>query len=245
MDAADLHEWVSVDVDGSTYVFDVTFLASDWTCIFGDGCLGVHAEPRPELVHGCCSHGAHFTGKADRRRVEGFAERLTDNQWQFRRKAAKLGGPIYRNEAGDVVTRTYEGACIFANRVDFPGGPGCALHAAALAAGERPIDWKPEVCWQLPLRLDHHLDDNGHITYTLREWKRRDWGEGGDEFAWWCTESGEAFRGRRPVFEELADEIVELVGEAPYAALCAYLAARGSEVLLPHPAVRRRTAAEA
>jgi hypothetical protein len=35
------------------------------------------------------------------------------------------------------------------------------------------------VCWQLPLRLEHKLDENEHATYVLREWKRRDWGEGG------------------------------------------------------------------
>ena len=48
----------------------------------------------------------------------------------------------------------------------------------------------------------------------LREWKRRDWGEGGAEFHWWCTEDPEAFVGHRPVYEELRDEIVELVGES-------------------------------
>ena len=48
----------------------------------------------------------------------------------------------------------------------------------ALEAGERPMDWKPNVCWQLPLRLDDHTDDNGYVTSTLREWKRRDWGAG-------------------------------------------------------------------
>ena len=53
-------------------------------------------------------------------------------------------------------------------------GPGYTLHRATLEAGERPMDWKPNVCWQLPLRLENHTDDNGHLTSTLREWKRRD-----------------------------------------------------------------------
>ena len=42
-------------------MFDVTFLLSRWTCIFGDGCQGVLTGPAPELVQGCCSYGAHFT----------------------------------------------------------------------------------------------------------------------------------------------------------------------------------------
>ena len=43
-----------------TWVFDVTFLTSNWTCIFGNGCQGVLTGPAPELVQGCCSYGAHL-----------------------------------------------------------------------------------------------------------------------------------------------------------------------------------------
>ena len=97
-------------------------------------------------------------------------------------------------------------------------------------------------CRQLPLRLDNHVDDNGYYTYTLREWKRRDWGEGGEEFHWWCTETGEAFVDTARVYQTLRDEIIELVGEEPYALLCAHLEAQGTEQFLPHPAVKRRAA---
>ena len=51
-------------------------------------------------------------------------------------------------------TRVVDGACIFLNRPGFAGGAGCALHLAAVDAGESPIDWKPSVCWQLPIRVD-------------------------------------------------------------------------------------------
>ena len=112
------------------------------------------------------------------------------------------------------VTRLVDDACIFLNRPGFAGGAGCALHIAALEAGERPLDWKPNVCWQVPIRLEHATDENGHLTSRLREWKRRDWGEGGAEFHWWCTESPEAFVGAEPVYVTSRDEIVELVGQA-------------------------------
>ena len=59
----DLHEWLSFDLDDDTYQFDVTFLTSPWTCIFGRGCPGVLTGPAPELEQGCCSYGAHFTDK--------------------------------------------------------------------------------------------------------------------------------------------------------------------------------------
>ena len=151
---ADVHEWVSFqDPDEQrTWVFDVTFLTSPWTCIFGNGCKGVLTEAAPELVQGCCSYGAHFVDDADRKRVEVAAKRLTDEQWQFRREAKKRGGPVKVNKAGETVSRLVDDACIFLNRPGFPAGPGCALHQAAAAEGESFIGWKPEVCWQLPLR---------------------------------------------------------------------------------------------
>lgn len=67
------------------------------------------------------------------------------------------------------------------------------------------------------------------------------WGAGGLEFHWWCTESPDAFVGHRPVYEEMADELVELVGADVYRQVAAYLEERraGPGVPLPHPAVRR------
>jgi hypothetical protein len=152
-----------------------------------------------------------------------------------------MGGPIFRNDDGEWVTQSVDDACIFLNRPGHPGGAGCALHQAALARGERPIDWKPDVCWQVPLRYDDYTDDNGHTTYLLREWKRRDWGEGGAEFAWWCTDDEMAFGEDRPVFITLRDEIVELVGENAYERLVDYVHSRPRAAILPHPQVRRRS----
>jgi hypothetical protein len=244
------HEWFSVEIEDTTFLFDVTFLTSAWTCIFGRGCPGIGAEPDVAGEKGCCSHGAHFVDKADRKRVKRFAGQLTDDQWQFRKVAGKKGGPIHRNEDGEWVTRVHDGACIFLNRPGFHAGAGCALHLMALETNQRPLDVKPTVCWQLPLRLDHHTADSGHLTYMLTEWKRRDWGEGGDDFHWWCTETDEAFQSADPVWVTLRDEIVEMVGEEAYAALADHLADRttrrpggragGTEVFLPHPAVRRQ-----
>lgn len=232
------HEWFSVDdPDGTTWMFDLTFLTSPWTCIWGMGCPGIHDEPHPELQHGCCTYGAHFADKADRRRVLKHAEQLTAGTWQFRTEAQALGGPIWKNEDDEWVTRLIHGACIFYNRPGFPAGMGCALHAEALRRGERFLDWKPEVCWQLPLRLEHHYEADHHLVYTLREWKRRDWGEGGADLHWWCTDDREAFVGGRPVYVTLREEIVELVGEWPYQQLVEHLEHNRREVPLPHPAL--------
>jgi len=236
----DHHEWVSFDLDDETYLFDLTFLTSPWTCIFGRGCQGVLTGPAPEMEQGCCSYGAHFTDKADRKRVAKLAETLTEDEWQFKAESEALGGPIHRNEDKEWVTQLEDDACIFLNRPGFAGGAGCALHQAAVARGERFMDWKPDVCWQLPLRLEERVDDNDHVTKVLREWKRRDWGEGGFDFHWWCTDAPDAFVGHRPVYEELADEITEMVGEVAFKAFLREVSRRPPAQLLPHPALKKR-----
>ncbi len=235
-----MHEYLSFEDpdEERTWVFDVTFLRSNWNCIWGNGCQGVLTEDARDLNQGCCSFGAHFIDAADVQTVVESAARLTPHNWQFHAEAT-AGGWSTTEPDGTVVTRLHEGACIFHNQPDFSGGAGCALHGAALAIGERPIDWKPDVCWQLPLRLHEDVDSNGHITSTLREWKRRDWGEGGTDFHWWCTETAEAFNGAVPVYQSLRDEIIEFTGVRVYDLLVRQLAKQRS-IPLPHPAVKRR-----
>ena len=239
----DAHEWISFEdlEEDRTWVFDVTFLLSSWTCIFGRGCQGVLTGPAEELHQGCCSYGAHFTGEEDVARVTAAAATLTADQWQFRAQGRRLG-VVKTTREGETVTRMVQGACIFLNRTGFRGGAGCALHVGALAQGARPLDYKPDVCWQLPLRREDSADGAGHVTSTVRQWDRRNWGAGGQQFHWWCTEAPEAFVGHRPVYAELREELVELVGEDVYARLAGYLQERAAQasVPLPHPAVRRR-----
>ena len=237
----DAHEWVSFEdpEEHRSWVFDVTFLTSRWTCIFGAGCQGVLTGPAPELVQGCCSYGAHLVDDDDLARVEEAAGRLTPEQWQYFDKGHTKGGKLRiatRTGDGDLVTRQAEDACIFLNRPGFARGPGCALHQAALEAGGRPLDAKPTVCWQLPIRREDREDGGGHVTSTVRQWDRRHWGEGGEEFHWWCTEAAEAFVGDEPVYAALEDELVEVVGRPVYDMVVAYLTSRRG--FTPHPAVR-------
>ncbi|HEX8803678.1 MAG TPA: hypothetical protein VF743_05780 [Acidimicrobiales bacterium] len=240
----DLHELVSFDDphERRTWVFDVTFLTSPWTCVYGRGCPGVLTEPAPELEQGCCSYGAHMVDEADAKAVLAAADRLTAGQWQHRRLAARRGGPLRRTSEGALVTRMVGDACVFLNRPEFAGGAGCALHRGALEAGERPLDWKPDVCWQLPLRLVEATDESGQVVSTLREWKRRDWGAGGEQFHWWCTDDPAAFVGTRPVYEALRDEIVEMVGRWPYERFVEHVREREGGSVVAHPVLRGRGA---
>ena len=240
----DAHEWVSFEDTKRqrTWMFDVTFLESNWTCIFGNGCQGVLTEPTPELVQGCCSYGAHFTDEKDRRRVEKAAKRLSADQWQFKSKGRSATTRVKKN--GESVTKLVEGACIFLNRPGFPRGPGCALHVMAIDNGESYIPLKPEVCWQLPLRRDDEVQDNGHVITRVAQWNRGHWGGGGEEFHWWCTEDASAFIGKSRVVDSMAEELVAMVGQLVYDQLLAYMNSRKRQpkgTLLPHPVLRKTT----
>ncbi len=238
----DTHEWVSFDDVASdrTWMVDATFIESNWTCIFNNGCQGVLTGPTPELAQGCCSYGAHFTDDADRQRVELAALRLSDEQWQFKSRAKK-NGTTKTKKNGESTTRLVDDACIFLNRPGFARGPGCALHVLAMDNGESYIPLKPEVCWQLPLRREDVILDNGHVVTRIAQWDRPDWGDGGAEFHWWCTEDPAAFTGATRVIDSMADELIAIMGDESYAHLLAVInqrAQRGTP--LPHPVVRRR-----
>jgi hypothetical protein len=239
---ADAHEWVSFEdpSEERTWRFDVTFLLSHWGCLYGCGCQGVLTAPAPEMAQGCCSYGAHFSDDEDLKRVKAAAKTLTPEQWQFAAQGRR-GGLSRRGTGGVALTRLVEGACIFLNRPGFPGGPGCALHRAALEQGARPMDLKPDVCWQLPLRREDTTNPDGSVTSVVAQWDRRHWGAGGEEFAWWCTEAPEAFRGGVPVWRHMRDELSELVGPDVFALVAPYLEGREKGGgALPHPAARAR-----
>jgi hypothetical protein len=235
---AGAHEWVSFDDpdEQRTWVFDVTFMLSGWNCIFGRGCQGVLTEAAPELVQGCCSYGAHFTGDEDVARVEVAAATLTAEQWQFA-ESGRRDGIINTEEDGTRITTLVDDACVFLNRPGFAGGAGCALHRAALERGQEPLHLKPDVCWQLPLRREDTTESDGWVTTTVTQWDRRHWGGGGEEFFWWCTEASEAFGGRRPVYVRMEAELRVLTSDAVYDLLARYLdGRRRSSQPLPHPA---------
>jgi hypothetical protein len=213
-------EWVEfTDPANHDQVFrcDLTWLCSRWTCIFGRGCRGIVAG-RPD--DGCCTHGAHFAERADERRVRRAAQELSPETWQHA-AAAKRG--IATVEDGKRKTRVVDGACIFLNRPGFPGGAGCALHALALRTGRHPLETKPDVCWQLPIRRTFRWvdrpDETRYLEVTIGEYDRRGWGPGGHDLAWYCSGATEAHVGAVPVYRGSAAELTALMGEAAYAEL--------------------------
>lgn len=197
-------------VDGTVWQVDMDFMASNWTCIWGRGCEGILPVRSAELGQGCCSVGAELL-KEETATIGALGASLDPARFQY--AAAAIQGGVYADEERRA-TRVIDGACIFLNRPGFDGGQGCALHLAAVEEGASPIDWKPAVCWQLPLKVD--VDGDG--TRRLRAWRRQDWSPGGsghEPLAWCCTErvaEPSAYVGSVPVIDSLADEIRAVVG---------------------------------
>lgn len=200
-------------VDGVRWRVDMDFIESNWTCTWGDGCQGILDHPAEELQQGCCSVGAELIDKDEARKIAALGLTLNPDRFQFHAEAEADG--VFNDESQGA-TRVLEGACIFLNRPGYPGGEGCALHLGAVDDEEPPMDWKPSICWQLPLKVE---TSGVETVRTLRRWERRDWGAGGRTMAWCCSErehedrmAPSAYVGDRPVAESLFDEISGLVG---------------------------------
>ncbi|MGB0114983.1 MAG: hypothetical protein WBP59_17320 [Ilumatobacteraceae bacterium] len=223
-------DFIEITTDDTVWRFEREFLESNWTCLYGNGCKGILDRPASELEQGCCSLGAHFgdgpPGQAEAMNVDAYAAMLTPEQFQFH---AHAHDGMSDGEANGIFgdrerthTRVVDGACIFLNRPGFAGGEGCALHIAALESGDSPTEWKPSVCWQLPLRIDWQEIDEHSESATVRRWSRADWGEHGTKMAWCCTErddGGEAYSGTDRVIDSMSDELIALAGEAVYVEL--------------------------
>ncbi|WP_055557312.1 hypothetical protein [Streptomyces sp. NBRC 110028] len=219
---------------------DLTWLTSRWSCVFGQGCQGIQAGRASD---GCCTLGAHFSDEEDEERVGRHMARLTPEIWQFHDEGHARGWVQEDEDDGDRQTRRYEGSCIFQNRPGFAGGAGCALHILALREGREPLETKPDVCWQLPVRRSYEWvdrpDDTQVLQITIGEYDRRGWGPGGHDLHWWCTSAVSAHGAGEPVYVSYRPELTELMGKAGYdrlAELCEARLAASLPLVAPHPA---------
>jgi hypothetical protein len=214
-------KWLVLDDGDRTWRFERAWLLANWQCVYGNGCRGIHPSQDASRMDGCCTYGAHFAEAEDFVKVLGFVPELTPEVWQHHARGQRLGW-FKKLPNGRLATRTVQGACIFSNRPGFSGGVGCALHIAALQQGRRPIDVKPDVCWELPIRTEDSTDENGRRVITLRRWDKEDFGPEGSDMTWWCTDpttAPEAHTAPTCVYESLRDELVELCGAELYARL--------------------------
>ncbi len=250
--------WIEfTDPADSDQVFrcDLTWLTSRYLCIFGQGCPGIYAES-PD--NGCCTLGAHFSDADDQKRVAGFVAELTPQTWQFHpantegRARVRVKDWVTKDEDGERKTATtvYGGqqACVFANRDDFALGKGCALHGLALRTGREPLETKPDVCWQLPIRRTYRdverPDGTEYLEISISEYDRRGWGPGGHDHDWYCSGNTEAHVAPDPLYITNEPELTELMGRDAYVELVRHcedhLRAKGRVGRHPADPARRR-----
>jgi hypothetical protein len=244
-------EFVNPDDDSEVLRCDLTWLTSRWTCIFGRGCAGIYADA-PDV--GCCTLGAHFSDRDDEKRVAAYVGMLDENLWQHKPRGRKVRRDdwVETDAEGDRKTRVVEvdgqQACVFQNRPGFVpengegGGAGCALHALAYVLGKHPLETKPDVCWQLPIRRTFRdvtrADGTTYTEVSIEEYDRRGWGPGGHDLDWYCSGNTEAHVAPEPVYVTNAAELTELMGAAAYDELVRHCEAhlRSRAALALHPA---------
>jgi hypothetical protein len=230
---------------------DLTWLTSYYTCIYGAGCCGVDAD-KPDA--GCCSDGAYYSDADDETRTLKIAERLTPDMWQYYDEAhSKMkGNKLNISEVGfdkDRKTRMVDNSCIFLNRVGheapgYTGSFGCVLHHLAQKEDVHFVETKPDVCWQLPIRRSFENREVGDQTVSITvigEYERKAWGDGGEDFDWYCTGNTEAHVGAEPVYKSNKVELQTLMGLAGYAELEKYCDARVEAIRLTKEDLQKRS----
>ena len=229
-------EWVSFEDAMRHMEFDLTFLTSNGHVSSAAAALVSKTRP-PELQQGSAfrSQVQIATTNHRVRKACGASPTPTGSP----QRAEKLGGPIYTNSGCETVTRVPKERASFSTD-PLPGWTGCALHRGPRGR-ERRWTGSPG-CAGSYAASQSSGDDEGQTTYTLREWKRPDWGGGGEEFHWWCTDDPMAFRDREKVYTTLKDEIIEMVGPDAYEFVVGHIERSTTTVMLPHPALRRKRA---
>lgn len=193
--------------------FDLTFLTSTHNCIWGRGCQGAWGAKN----EGCCDAGAFFSGEDGDptqdtpERLQPYVDRLTPETADHHSQIQKRWhGKKHCQEK----TLKHKGACIFLNT---ESKTGCALHKAALQAGEDFRDWKPDICWQIPLRVSE--EDIGTVITLWDRDEHGGWNEKAEEggTGWWCADDPAAYSpGNKPSVAFYAPELIRICGEEVY-----------------------------
>jgi hypothetical protein len=82
---------------------------------------------------------------------------------------------------------------------------------------------------------------DAEISVTvIGEYERLAWGEGGNDFNWYCTSNTEAHTGRDPVYISSKNELLAMMGEQAYAELANHCDARMQAIALTAKQQKKR-----
>ena len=222
-------EWLTFpapDDPDRQYRVNVSFLLSNYECIFGQGCPG-SLNKRPDADYGCCERGVTFIDEDDFAHVSDMVGQLTaedcDNIDHIRDKgwflSSRSGKPYKTRKLGSL--------CIFGNRTGGAAGKsGCAFHHLAARQGKHHTETKPFICWSVPLNFSSEdpeepggLETTIVSAFTADAWGGTDDDEEADgrgHMGWWCIDTPDAYRGARPVYRSMEHELRKGMGDAAY-----------------------------
>jgi hypothetical protein len=222
-------EWLTfpspVDPDHQ-YRVNVSFMLSNYECIFGRGCPGLlHDGPTPDV--GCCTRGVTFYDDDDFAHVSEMVAELTEEDADHIEHIRERGWYLSSSRGKPYKTRKLGGACIFDNRDGGPTGkPGCAFHHLAARLGKHHSDTKPFICWSVPLNFSAEEPDEpgGRTTTIVSAFTADAWGGTDDEeepdgrgyIGYWCIDTPDAYRGANPVYRSMETELRKGMGDAAY-----------------------------
>lgn len=235
------------EVEGEyTIQVHLSFMLSNWTCLFGKGCPGLFGKQSSVYQDdmGCCTDSFFFSNEEDKANVQAQIALLTDEDWdvelqdEVRRNGwtEQSHGAYGKEEKG----RVFEDGCVFSNRNGgSTGKPGCAFVHKAARTGEDHIDVMPEVCWMLPLRFGE-MSDN---VWRLGPWDHSEWDtsdpfkfrDRSDHACWWCVDSPEPYVGTEPVFKAMEREIRAVIGDHAYECIEEAIRLRAGNYVAPMP----------
>ena len=231
---------------------DLTWLTSRYHCIFGQGCKGIYADaPDTGLLHpgrALRRQGRRAAGRGLRRAARPDAVAVPAGAARSARTTGSTGTTRATARRGSSSTTASRRASS-TTATDFATGAGCALHSLALRQGRNPLETKPDVCWQLPIRRTFRTverqDDTSYTEVSIGEYDRRGWGPGGHDLDWYCSGNTEAHTAPDPLYVTNEAELVELMGRPAYDELVDALRAPSAlarDRLAVHPADPRLTA---
>lgn len=248
-------DWIDFAVDDTHYFVNLSFMLSNYTCIYGRGTCairqGVQESEYRTDIGGCCFLGVELDD-AEVGAMEDRISRLTPeivNPKTFERIQKTNGGLKWGTDKdGNRVnahTRVYDGGCIFANRANEGDKRGCSFHHLAEAEGVDHIDTMPFVCWAYPISIssygpDEHPypEENLQILSNMvyEAWGFSDEkGEEDDLVQAICTEIPDTYIGDNPVYLSYRREIIERIGETAYDRLVEEIDARIEERQIVRP----------
>lgn len=202
-----LKRWIEFSTDTENWLIDLEFLLSNYKCDWGGSCKGTNPS-RPDL--GCCANGAYLTD-TDLVRMEEKVPLLT--AWQHKTKnyieevteKNRFGINVKNGELKTALQdpKNFVSGCVFANDGNYEGGGGCAFHVEAMKRGEDYHDWKPEICWQVPLAVDYAEDIDTNILHMF-EWTK-------DDYPWFCSQDEVTWISDKPLYQSMAEDLKRLL----------------------------------